>query len=157
MTTMVSTTSVRQIALGNYVNRAAAALPQTASGNIFSVTTGRVILTSFQGVVASALGATVTNLKVTFTPTTGTAQDIASNLAVTSFAAGRVLTLNPTIGSALVSAATAVSGVAPALACGQIYLPVGTMSITTDASNTGTVQWSLTYVPLDAGAAMAAL
>lgn len=154
MTTLLSGASVRQIALGQYVDRATATLPQTASGNIFTVTGGAVILTSLVGRVTTAIGGTATNLKVTYTPTVGSASDIAANVAVTSKPVGTALTLPGTLGSALVAGATGAYG--PVAAPGLLILPAGTMSITTDASTTGSVRWTLTYVPFDAGAAVAA-
>lgn len=153
MTNIQSSTSVRQVALGQYVDRPTATLPQGAAGNIFTVT-GRVILTSFVGLITSALGATATTLKVSHTPTVGTVGDLCTAGTVTSLAAGQTLTLPAAPGSALVLGPTTGTGLVNTAA--GLLLPAGTLSITTSAGDTGSVRWTATYIPYDAGASIAA-
>jgi hypothetical protein len=40
---------------------------------------------------------------------------------------------------------------------GGYIVPAGAISITTSATNTGAFKWTLTYVPLDDGASVAAV
>lgn len=149
MTTIIQGTSVRQIALGNIAHRPTAALPQTATQTIFNCS-GAIVITSLVGRVTSALGATVTTLSIGVTPSGGgSAQNagLASATAITSAAANVALSLGATLGAALqVSAAGApVLIVTP----GGLYVPAGAITITTSASDTGSVKWDMTWVSFD--------
>lgn len=160
MTTLIATTAVRQISLGNYVdNQLHATLPQTATATMFNVS-GGVLLTSFAGRVTTVLGATVTTLSVGVTPSGGGAAQnagLASATAVTSAAVNTILTLPATVGGALVVAAAAGTPVLAGFAgASALYVPAGAITITTSASDTGAIRWSLTYVPWDTGAAVTA-
>jgi hypothetical protein len=137
MSVLIQGSQVRQILIGTKVDRATATLPQTAQGSIFTVSGGRILLTGLVGEVTTATGATATTLKVTSNPTTGTDVDLTSATAITSKEIGAQFTLPATSGSGLV-------------------VPVGTIDIVTSASDTGSVKWSLTYVPLDDGATVTA-
>lgn len=140
------------------VARATAALPQTATGNIYTVT-GRVLVRRIIGEVTTVLTATATNLKVGFDPTGADANtDLSANLVVTSDPVGTLYTI---VGVA--ATATKESGtthmVLPAvnLPTEGIVLTTGVITLTTDASNTtGRVKWDLDYLPLVAGSTVVA-
>lgn len=155
MTYILSPNGVRGASLGIRVDRASAALPQTATGSIFTVAGGRIVVTSLVGEVTTILGATATTVTVVSTPTTGAATTLASATAVTSAAVGSWLTLPATLGSALVVTAVAGAVALPSLDLG-LLVPVGAIQLTTSASDTGSVKWSLTYVPFDDAAAVTA-
>jgi hypothetical protein len=139
--------------LGLKVSRATATLPQTAQAAIFTVATGRVIVTSLVGTVTTATGATATNLSVIGNPTTGTDVVLASVLASASKEIGATFTLPVTFGSAL--QVQNAGGAGTPLGTGFILNP-GTLDILTSASNTGSIKWDITYVPLDDGASITA-
>lgn len=139
--------------LGLKVSRATATLPQTAQAAIFTVATGRVIVTSLVGTVTTATGATATNLSVIGNPTTGTDVVLASVLASASKEIGATFTLPVTFGSAL--QVQNAGGAGLPLGTGFILNP-GTLDILTSASNTGSIKWDITYVPLDDGASVTA-
>lgn len=136
---------------GTRVDKAAGTLPQTATATLFTVAGGRVLVTSIVGQVTVALGAVVTTVKLTSTPTTGTAVDLTTAVAVTSAEAGALLTLPATALGALNVAATNSGAIAAPLNYGLI-IPPGVISWTTSANDTGQVKWSLTYIPFDDGA-----
>ena len=157
MTTLIAPSSVRQIALGNVVHRAAALLPQTATQNIFTVS-GGIIVTSLTGRVTVVLGATVTTLTVGVTPSGGgSAQNagLASATAITSLPVNTVVSLGATVGAALVVGAAAGTPQVITTPAG-LYVPAGTITITTSASDTGSMKWDMTYVPFDDGATVVA-
>ena len=143
---------------GVSVSRATAALPQTATGNIFTVT-GRVLVKRLIGEVTTVLTATATNLKVGFDPTGADANtDLSANLLVTSDPVGTLYTI---VGVA--ATATKESGVthmvlpANAIPTEGIVLTTGVITLTTDASNTtGRVKWDIDYVALTAGSTIVA-
>ena len=134
--------------LGIQVAKAAAVLPATTTQNIFTIAGGRVWVTALVGEVTTICSATATNLKATSVPTTGTAADIAANLAVANLEAGTILVVE--------GDATAMIGVsagfAPALNALPFIVPIGTIRIETSATNTGATKWDLWYVPMDDGA-----
>lgn len=155
MTYIPSTKGIRTALLGVKVDRATAALPQTATGNIFTITGGRIVLTSLVGEVTTALGATVTTLAISSVPTVGASTTLASATAVTSSAVGDWFTLPATSPSgALVH--TAVAGAALMPAALALLVPVGALAVTTSASDTGSVKWSVTYIPYDDSALVVA-
>lgn len=158
MTTLIKNQDVRTIAAGILVTRAAATLPQTATGNIYSVTGGRIMIVSLTGLVTVATGATVTTLSVGLTPASGTASNVAlaSATAVTSREVGTMCSIGSTPGSALVVGTNASS---PVQCTGHAAwaIQTGTITATTSASDTGQIQWDLIYIPLDAGAQVVAL
>lgn len=140
--------------MGLKVDRATATLPQTAYGALFNIVGGRVLVTGLIGEFTVAAGATATTVKVTGTPTTGTAVDWCTATAVTSKEVGAEMTLPAAAGSALVVTNAGAGGQmqpkSPYIAA------VGTIGITTSAGDTGSAKWTIFYVPLDDGASVTA-
>lgn len=157
MTTLIKNADVRTIAAGINVSRAVAVLPATALQSIYTVTGGRILVVSLTGTVVAATDATVTTLSVGITPTLGAGTSkpaaLAVATAVTSREAGTMLGLGATIAAALVVGADA--SVPLALPPRQV-VGSGAITITTSATNAGTVKWDLTYIPLDVAAQVAA-
>jgi len=149
MATQVSGKSLLLNTHGNLSVRAAAVIPATATGTLFNVVGGQVLVTSFFGVVTTVMSATATNLKINVsnTATTGST-DICANVLVTSKAVGSIYAI-PTLGSA----ATIDNYGAR---CPTFTLGAGAIRAITDATNTGAMKWYVTYVPLDSGAYVAA-
>jgi hypothetical protein len=144
----------KQLLLANYgptVVRAAAVLPATATGVLFNIVGGNVIITNIVGQVVTAMSATATNLKlnVLSTATTGNA-DICANVAVASLAVGTL------IGVPTVAAGTAASAGVFAVQNNEFTVGTGSIRAITDATNTGTVKWYVNYISLDPGAYVAA-
>lgn len=153
MTTLIANASVRTIALGINVSRAAANLPASAAGNIFTVSGGRILLVSLVGEVTTIIQAQACTVKVTSTPTTGTAVDLSAvSASISGLEVGGKLTLPAAAATALVTGnAGGVIGKQAAW-----VIPIGNISYTTSATNTGQIKWDLTYVPLDAAAQVVA-
>jgi len=57
------------------------------------------------------------------------------------------------LGSALV-ATSSYAALLPSLP--GLVIPIGALAMVTDASNTGQIQWDLTWIPLDDGAQLVA-
>lgn len=152
MSVIVQGDQLRSIVLGQKVDRATATLPQTATGALFNITGGRVLVTDITGEVTTVLGATATNAKLVSTPTTGTAVDLCAVLAVASKEVGTLFGITGLFSDAMVGA-NAGASVAPR---NGVVIPIGSIGLNTSASNTGSVKWSITYVPLDNGATVTA-
>jgi hypothetical protein len=153
MTYKISDYGIRTALLGVKVDRATATLPQNGLGHIFTVSGGRVVITSLVGEATVAIGATITTVKVTSTPATGTAVDLTSATAVTSLEIGGHLSLPLTLGGALVVNTAGAAEVPGALG---FLVPVGSIDITTSANDTGSVKWSITYIPYEDGGTVVA-
>jgi hypothetical protein len=153
MSVLIQGPQIRQILLGTKVDRATATIPQTAQAAIYTVSGGRVIVTSLVGEVTTVMGGTATTVKVTSNPTTGTDVDLTSATAVTSKEVGSLITLPLTLGGALVVNSAGAGETPGALG---FLVPIGTIDLVTSASDTGSIKWSLTYIPYDDGASVAA-
>jgi hypothetical protein len=134
---------------GVRVQRAAALVPQTATGSIFRVNGGRCAI-YLLGIFAAAASATVTNLTIVNT-TSGAAADrgattsLSSATAITSAAIGSSVTLGATVGAALtIGAGAIIWNLTPHI------VNIGTIDLTTSASNaTASIRWLLWYIGLD--------
>ena len=154
MASQIQGSQIRLIELGIKVDRAAALLPQTATGSLFAISGGRIILTSIVGEVTVALGATATNAKLVSTPTTGTAKDICAVLAEASLEVGTLLGITGVFTDAMTGSNAGAANI-PTKA--GVVLPIGNLGLSTSANDTGQIKWSLTYIPLDDGASVAAV
>ena len=70
------------VVLGVRVDRATAALPQTAAAAIFTVTGGRVAIMGILGEVTTAIQNQANNTKLTANPTVGTSVDLCAVLSI---------------------------------------------------------------------------
>lgn len=141
--------------LGAKVERAAALQPQTGQAAIFTVSGGKVLVTGLVGQVVVATPSTTNTLKVTGNPTSGTDVDWTSAVSTASLEAGAIITLGVTAGGALVvknaGGGNAIGGYVGYIA------NTGTIDLVTSGSAaTGTIKWTLFYVPIDDGASVAA-
>jgi hypothetical protein len=153
MTTMVQGSQQRQLVMGTKVDRAAAAVPTSAADQaLFTITGGRVIITSIIGEVTVVIGGTTPSMKLIANPTAaGTSSDICSAVAITADAVGNLYGV-ATVGGAL-TVLESVSGTPTQ----GIVVKAGTIDCNISAADsTGSIKWSLTYVPLDDGASVAA-
>lgn len=154
MSTLINSTELREISLGRYVQGKTSTLAGAAVHQLFTVTGGEVLITALWGKVTTTLaGANTVNVQTD--PTTGDTVVIATatDLGTTDTAAGTVIcalfdqdgtTNTPSLvkgaGSPLTFVATT----------GEIESDV------TGAGADGVITWFCTYVPLTAGASVAA-
>ncbi len=132
------------------VDRAAANLPATTSGNLFAVS-GRIIVTTIVGTVATAIQAQTCTWKLeAFLTSAAAATDmsLSTGTELSGAVVGRLLGITGAVGVA------GVSGFAVPQTNELIVNGPGFIRLNTGATNTGTVAWSITYVPLDDGAAV---
>lgn len=159
MSVIIQGYQLREISLGvGLISEPAAVLPATATANIFTVSGGRVIVTSLVGTVTTATTVTATTLSIGTVPTVGTAgaSALATAVAVASLEVGTMVCLPSTIGGAL-RVGTNASTPAAVLEGAGFVVSAGSISITTSATNTGAMKWDLTYIPYDTGASVVAV
>lgn len=141
--------------LGRVVERATAALPQTTASALFTVATGRVIVTSIIGEVTTVIQTQADATKLTFDPTdAGATQDLCATLDITADAVGTMYSITGTPATALQDALNFVPS--SKMLAQPVILKPGSILLDCAASNTGSVKWTLTYWPLDTGATVAA-
>jgi hypothetical protein len=149
---------------GAVVTGAAHTLPASTTGHLFTVNTGRVMITSITGVVSTVIQAQACTIAIGNTPAGGsnsaslaTASSSVSGLAVGASLYVPAFSSGPQ--SLVFSTASGViSGAAVALRSDGIALvPAGTIDWTTSATNTGAIVWSVSYIPYDPGATITAL
>lgn len=152
MSVLIQGSQVRDIALGRKVDRATAALPQTTAGTLFTVTGGRIALTSIIGEVTTVIQTQANNTKLQSVPTTGTTVDLCAVLDITADEVGCLYGITGLFSDAMVGS----NAGATVLPRNPIVIPVGAIKLSCAASNTGNVKWSITYVPIDNAATVAA-
>lgn len=153
MSNLVKDKDLLQMAFGRVVQRAAANLPQTATGSLFAVSGGRVLVTSIIGQVTTAIQAQACAVKLRATPTVGAVNDMSGTVDINGAAVGALLSATGLAGDALVLS----TGGAVSLLRNPILVAVGNIGLNTAASNTGQVKWTLSYLAYDAGASVAAV
>ena len=140
--------AVSNVILGLRVDRATATLPQTTAGALFNVVGGRVAIMGILGEVTTIIQNQANNTKLTANPTTGTSVDLCAVLSIANDEVGCLYGITGLATDALVGAN---AGSAP-LPYGPIGGNRGTLDLDCAASNTGSVKWSIWYIPLDDGA-----
>ncbi len=144
---------LRKAVIGERVSKASAALPQTATGNLFTVTGGRVMVLQIMGEVTTIIQNQACNTKLSHDPDVGAAADICAVLDIANDAVGTNYGITGTVADAMVGASHAylVAQASP------LILPAGVITLTTAASNTGAVKWDVLYIPIDEGARISAV
>lgn len=154
MTYIVSSSGIRTAIYGTKVERATAALPSSTLGNIFTIAAGRIVITSLVGEVTTVLGAGANTVTIGYAPTVGvgSATALGTSATITTAAAGSHFAALP--GGATVIDVSTQAGVA--LQDLGFLVDPGSVTITTTATVTGSVKWTLTYVPFDDAATVVA-
>lgn len=143
--------TLRGVKSGQVTVNPAKALPATTTGTLFTVT--GTISATLVGVVSGALGATATKPSLGITGN-NTALAAASAASVASATAGSVFQMPSALGGALPAPVAAQGS-----AAGEAMFVVSDTNITmtTDATDTGSITWVLTWVPLSPGASVTAV
>ena len=130
-----------ETANGVLISRTAAALPQTATSILFTVT-GTVRLKAITGIVTTAVGNVANNTKLTHGVT-----DICAVTSVQNDAIGTRYSITGTFANALVKTAV---GVPVAVQATEVVLPPGNLILNCAASDGGggRVEWIIEYTPL---------
>ncbi len=139
------------------LEKSAALIPQTTSANLFTITGGKILLMALVGEVVVAIGAVANATKIKFTSITPAATvDLSGTNDITGDAAGTLYSIVGVLATAMV--ATTGNLVVPAnnLAYPGLILGPGTIKLDCAGSSvTGTVKWSMMYVPLEVASAVA--
>lgn len=144
----------RQLVLGNKTDKAIT----TASGgtkSLFTITGGRVLITSIIGRVTTAIGATTSNLKLVYNPTAaGTSFDLCTAVDIASDAVEQTYHLASTSTDAAPGALIvtgAVGQAIPGVLAFPAVLQAGELeaNFSADPTGSGAISWSVTWCPYD--------
>lgn len=153
MSVLIQGAQLRMIGLGTKVDKATAALPASTTGSLFTVTGGRVMVTSIVGRVTTNIQAQANAIKLVATPSgSGAVNDLSGTVESNGLAAGGLLSITGLAGDAMVKS----TGGGISSLRNPVVVAAGAIGLNTAATNTGSVEWSLTYIPLDDGASVAA-
>lgn len=150
MTVWQDPAQVRLIQLGFAAKKTTGTLAATTV-TLFNITGGKVLITSIVGEVDTAI--TVANsYKLQANPTTGTTKDLvaATDIGTTDTPAGSLLGFDGIAASSIQQGPGAV----PSL-LRPIVVNTGTIE-SVSAGTDGVIVWTVTWIPLDDGAALAA-
>lgn len=140
---------------GTLISRATASLPATTTSTLFTIATGRVLITSILGEVTTVIQTQANNTKLQFDPTdTGATQDLCAVLDISADAVGTMYSITGTPATAMGDALNFMS--ADKMLARPLVLKPGGILLSCAATNTGSVKWGLTYIPLDSGATVVA-
>lgn len=158
MSVIIQGDQLRALQLGVRVDRATATLPQSTDGAIFTVSGGRVIVTSLVGQVTTVIGTgTTPDLKIKFNPTaTGSDFDLCTAVSISADAVGQSYYIAGDVASPGALLVGGAVGQANPVFPKPLLLPAGDIEIDIDESVTGSVRWTCTYIPLDDGASVVA-
>ncbi|MFJ2000263.1 hypothetical protein [Streptomyces chartreusis] len=155
MSVLIQGDQLRSLLVGVKVQRATAALPQTSTSTLFTITGGKVLVTSLVGEVTTVIQTQADNTKLTFDPTdAGATQDLCAVLDITADAVGTCYSLTGTPATAMQDALNFLPS--NKVLAQPLVLKPGSILLDCAASNTGSVKWDLCYIPLDNGASVAA-
>lgn len=152
MPTLNEMKTANKLLFGFKVDRATDTLPAGAGGggvedNLFNVIGGRVAVTQIVGEVTTVIQTQANNTKLVANPTVGATTDMCAVLDISAVAAGALIGITGLITDAMLSSAGGLSGQAR-----PIIINPGLICLNCVATNSGSIKWSLFYVPVDIGA-----
>lgn len=137
---------------GQATDRAAALLPQTATGGLFTVAGGRVLLKGILGEITVIFGATASNLNIVHTPTVGVVGALCAVAATASLVVGTLFGITGVPADAM----SILTAYAP-LPDRDLVLPPGVIGLQASGSNSGQAKWRCFWLPVDVGATVVAV
>lgn len=152
MSTLINNTELREISLGRYVQGKTSTLAGAAVHQLFTVTGGEVLITALWGMCTVEMAGANT-LAIQTDPTTGDTVVVvtATDLGTTNTAAGT------TIGFVDDDTDATVDFKKGGYALTNLVVTTGEIELdVVGAGADGAVAWYCTYVPLTAGASVAA-
>jgi hypothetical protein len=155
VSTLIQGDQLRALLQGVIVYRATAALPATTDAALFTISGGDVLITGIYGEVTTVIQTQTNATKLKFNPdATGADVDICATLDITADAVGTRYSITGDFSDALKDGLNCLE--TDALLERPIVLSEGAIEIDCAATNTGSVAWKVTYIPLDNGASIAA-
>jgi len=174
MSTLITGDQIRALMFGLRAQKGPATLVQNAAVNLFTITGGKFAITGIIGEVTTAIANTASlTAKVQYTPSGGVAADLCGATVITADVVGTLYGVTSGIATDLLSiqSASETNDVTPHAAAEvpnvtfvhMLWRPIvvraGTLSVlcSNHDPGTGAVKWTLTGIPIDDGAVLAAV
>ena len=141
---------LRTAKLGIRLLRPATDLPQTDAAPIFNIVGGKVLMTLLIGHITTVL-ATVGNISFEENPTNGTMETISGVTAVGTYAQDNLIGITGVPAGTPVPAA---GGGIPGMTTQGVVLRIGTLEQRLSLSDTGQIEYTVFYIPLEVGSYM---
>jgi len=138
--------AIAQVGLGIRVDRGTANL--TNGLDLFTVIGGRVLVMLVLGEVTTLMETKTINLKLQANPTAGTTNDMSADVDMSAAEVGTLITI---AGTAATATQLGKSGVVRAQDAAMV-VAAGAIEASIGDTHTGSIKWSLWYLPLDTGA-----
>jgi len=138
---------LRTAKLGIRLARDTATLPQTTAAAIFNIVGGNVLMTLIIGHITTILGA-VGNMSLEENPTVGTTEVLCAVIAAGTFAQDDLVGISGVPAAAMLPDSGLTGGI-PGMTTQGVVLRVGTLDLRLSASSTGSIQWTVYYIPLE--------
>ncbi len=140
------------LGLGFRVDKAEGATVANGETTLFTIGTGRVLITQIVGEVTTVIQTQATVVKLVYDPTAaGSDVDLCATLDLTADPAGELYSIVGDFSVAMVSLRNAIESDAMMEMRGIILCP-GEIHQDSGAGSTGGIKWALWYIPLDDGA-----
>jgi hypothetical protein len=154
MSNFIQGYQLRTLKYGNQVTKSAAVVPNASASDLFTVSGGAVLVTSLVGKVTTVFTSSSTTLNMGPAPTTGTANaaGIHDATVLTSAAVGAWVV--PLLASGIATAGVVADAIGWLSDEGSFVCDQGFITYQASASNTGQIEWYLSYIPLDTGASV---
>jgi hypothetical protein len=133
---------------GQRIDRATSILPQGHQAAVFNVVGGRILMRQIIGEVTVAVQNQANNTKLVANPTAGSDVDICAVLNIANDEVGTLYGISGLNSTAMIGIN---AGALPAQ-LRDVEVAAGTIDLSCAAANTGSVKWSIWYMPIDDGA-----
>ena len=157
MSVLIQGDQLRTILLGTPVSKATGTVANGTT-TLFTITGGRVLVTSLVGRVTTLIGATTATCKLTYNPTAaGTSFDMCTAVSIETDAVEQTYYIAGNVASPGALLVGGAVGQANPVFTAPYLLQAGTIEQILSADPVGgAITWTLTYVPYDNGASVAA-
>jgi hypothetical protein len=150
MSNFISGKTLRELQLGMKVERAT---DNILTGEaLFTISGGRIKINQIIGEVTTIIETKTVNFKLQANPTTGTTTDLCANLDLSADEVGSLYTISGLGSDAM---RRGESGNVPAQN-NAVICAAGTIDAVVGATHTGSIKWTIFYIPIDDGASVAA-
>ena len=140
------------LGLGFRVDKAEGATVANAETTLFTIGTGRVLITQIVGEVTTAIEGQTTAVKLVYDPTAaGGDVGLCATLDLTGDPTGELYSITGDISEAMISLRNIIEADAMMEKRGIILGP-GEIHQNSGAGSTGGIKWALWYIPIDDGA-----
>lgn len=133
------------------LQRATGGLPASTQAPIFTIAGGRIWVLQLFGEVTTGLGIDAVNvMRALSNPTVGIDSNMCANsgaAALSALDAGSILGISGTVTAAMLVSADGGSVLAGETV--PLIVRAGTIDLITTTTQTGSVQWTMVYVPFD--------